>query len=150
MKKKLGFFKILILAVILSISTASSVMAYVEKTNMNISRQALNELIMELSQDITTRGTEELNNFLIENNEYISDTEIVNLRQTKEEVGTIDGTVTDCEVYYTTSEYSSTSDTVIIADLKIKDTEHGFNQLYLIEYHVDKYGKIYGHNIWVY
>lgn len=136
------------LSLAIMIFTSGSVMAD-EKTKLFISnKQYMNQLVLELSQDLTTRDASNIYQFIVNNSDYIEVTEQNELRNTKAAIGTVAGSVTDCEVYYSTYEYNTTSDGVIMADLKINNGD--YNKLYLIEYHVNKDGRIYGHNIWAY
>lgn len=45
---------------------------------------------------------------------------------------------------------SSTGDLVILINTKVWDQEQTYNNLYLMELHVNRDGKIYGYNIWAY
>lgn len=56
--------------------------------------------------------------------------------------------ITEFVVDYTTPSYSSTGDTVIMANTKLQ--YNSYNKLYLFEFHVNKEGKIYGYNVWQY
>lgn len=56
--------------------------------------------------------------------------------------------VSELVVDYTTPSNSSTGDTVIMANTKIQYKQ--YNKLYMFELHVNKEGKIYGFNAWVY
>lgn len=47
-------------------------------------------------------------------------------------------------------ESSSTGDTVIMANAKVWTLAQTYNNLYLYEFHVNRDGKIYGYNLWVY
>lgn len=51
---------------------------------------------------------------------------------------------------YTYPQYSSTSDTVIMANAKLLYDGQSYNKLWLFEFHVDSYGDIYGFNVWQY
>ncbi|MBO5388940.1 MAG: hypothetical protein J6A59_12590 [Lachnospiraceae bacterium] len=45
---------------------------------------------------------------------------------------------------------SSTGDTVVMANIKVWSQAQTYNNLYLYEFHINKDGKIYGYNLWVY
>ena len=45
---------------------------------------------------------------------------------------------------------STTGDTVLMVNIKAWDQEQTYNNLYLMELHVNRDGKIYGYNIWAY
>lgn len=45
---------------------------------------------------------------------------------------------------------STTGDTVLMVNIKAWDQEQTYNNLYMMELHVNRDGKIYGYNIWTY
>ena len=67
------------------------------------------------------------------------------------ENNTIDSTVIGDTVIDTiTVSNSSTGDCVIMLNAKVWYDNQGYNKLYLLEFHINAKGIIYGYNIWVY
>lgn len=61
----------------------------------------------------------------------------------------IDGTCSNIVIDTTYPNNSSTGDFVIMANCKV-NVKQGYNLVYLFEFHVNKDGRIYGFNAWVY
>ena len=59
-----------------------------------------------------------------------------------------DSNMVDRAIYYVNQSNSSTKDTVIVVDCKT-ECERG-NHMYLVEFHINREGKIYGYNVWQY
>ena len=56
----------------------------------------------------------------------------------------------DCVADLTYPDESSTGDTVLMINSKIWYDSKEYNQLNLLEFHINKDGKIYGFNVWMY
>lgn len=59
-----------------------------------------------------------------------------------------DGNMMNKAIHYVNHNNSSTKDTVIFVDCKT-ECERG-NHMYLVEFHINKEGLIYGYNVWQY
>lgn len=56
----------------------------------------------------------------------------------------------DCIADVTYPDESSTGDTVLMINSKVWYNSKEYNQLNLLEFHINKDGKIYGFNVWMY
>jgi hypothetical protein len=61
----------------------------------------------------------------------------------------IDGTLNTTIIDEITSNCSATSDTVLMCNFRL-NISNGYNNVYMMELHVNNEGKIYGYNIWAF
>lgn len=60
----------------------------------------------------------------------------------------VKGTVSSVVIDWVYPEYSSSEDSVMFINYKVYDGS--YNNVYLLELHINKSGKIYGYNVWAY
>jgi hypothetical protein len=59
----------------------------------------------------------------------------------------ISGTLVTSVIDEVTSSYSATSDTVLMCNFRL-NIDNGYNNVFMMELHINNEGKIYGYNIW--
>lgn len=117
-------------------------------TKMGITKRELDEVIKVISENMVfdVMTSEELGLYrnYFEGVEFQHVSEI--LTSVKENGDTAN--LQSYQSIYCNADSTSTKDTVVFADMKVNYGE--YNLMYLIEFHIDNDGYIYGHNIWVY
>lgn len=139
---------ILTTGVYLSNPSKSNTTETKQETNLeNMSKIEINLFMDKLMQSILKQDTTFLNEntdkfttevydkliYYIENNEIADKSAVIQ-------------TVNDV----ITPSNSDTGDTVIMSNVKLTHGDTNYNRLYLLEFHINVDGKIYGYNIWSY
>lgn len=147
--KKIGYSIIIIIA--LAISTVSVKASETETEIIEVRTTNV--------EDMTDSEVTELSKYVVNS---IVDKSISSMKQyndcfTNEALTQIQWYVTNNKISGTPSnivsdwvypEYSTTGDSVLMINAKIQN--ENFNNLYLVELHINKDGKIYGYNVWAY
>lgn len=128
---------ILLVITCVSVVNASENNANIEKMNI----KEINSLMYNLTDSYIKHNTDTIDTSVFTDN-IIGD--IINYTNSNN----IDGEIRNIVVDFTYPDNSSTGDTVIMVNTKVKYSE--YDKLYLFEYHINADGKIYGFNAWVY
>lgn len=142
--KKVNKVKVLILSVIMIVSSFIVVSASETKQQNNLEKMTIREL-NSVFYNITdcyinhTKGNLPF--------ELMTEEASKNIKDFTEN-NDINGEIRNTIVEFTYPDNSSTGDTVIMVNSKIK--YEGYDKIYLFEYHINADGKIYGFNTWVY
>lgn len=137
--KNLKHYITIILLVItcVSVVNASENNTNIEKMNI----KEINSLMYNLTDSYIKHNTDTIDTSVFTDN-IIGD--IINYTNNNN----IGGEIRNIVVDFTYPDNSSTGDTVIMVNTKVKYSE--YDKLYLFEYHINADGKIYGFNAWVY
>lgn len=137
--KSLKHYITIILLVItcVSVVNASENNTNIEKMNI----KEINSLMYNLTDSYIEHNTDTIDTSIFTDN-IIGD--IINYTNSNN----IGGEIRNIVVDFTYPDNSSTGDTVIMVNTKVKYSE--YDKLYLFEYHINADGKIYGFNAWVY
>ncbi len=109
-----------------------------------MNRTECNSIIQSISTSIINNNAQSLsaNSDYFEPQAYKSVIDFINRDSVK-------GSIIDSIIEFTYPDYSSTGDSVVMANYKLSiGNKH--NILYLFEFHINKDGKIYGFNAWEY
>lgn len=109
-----------------------------------MNRTECNSIIQSISTSIINNNVQSLsaNSNYFEPQAYKSVIDFINRDSVK-------GSIIDSIIEFTYPDYSSTGDSVVMANYKLSiGNKH--NILYLFEFHINKDGKIYGFNAWEY
>ena len=109
-----------------------------------MNRTECNSIIQSISTSIINNKAQSLsaNSDYFEPQAYKSVIDFINRDSVK-------GSIIDYIIEFTYPDYSSTGDSVVMANYKLSiGNKH--NILYLFEFHINKDGKIYGFNAWEY
>lgn len=135
------------LLLIISLITILSFTSIVYADNKSLEKATesdCNLTINNICRAIINSNSEALleNTDYFENTAYKSVYDYINTNK-------IEGTCSNIVIDTTYPNNSSTGDFVIMANCKV-NVQQGYNLVYLFEFHVNKDGKIYGFNAWVY
>lgn len=128
---------ILLVITCVSVVNASENNTNIEKMNI----KEINNLMYNLTDSYIKHNTDTIDTSVFTDN-IIGD--IINYTNNNN----IGGEIRNIVVDFTYPDNSSTGDTVIMVNTKVKYSE--YDKLYLFEYHINADGKIYGFNAWVY
>lgn len=105
-----------------------------------------NNFVMQLVLDILNNKTD----FIENNTAYFTENEYNEFKSYANSNKIMGDKIGQLVIDTTYPNNSSTADTVIMANIKVLSDDQACNMIYLLELHINRDGKIYGHNIWVY
>lgn len=134
---------LLILSLIMSLSVSSTFANEYNLGQMNYN--AMNKIITDIVTGVNEGSVEKVEHYAMymTSDVYEGLTRDINDKFLSGSIGTI-------AIDTITVDNSSDYDDVIMVNIKVWSEGQTYNKLYLYEFHVNKDGKIYGYNAWLY
>lgn len=140
-----------VLCLILTIFSIENIIYASEQYNETINLEQMHKndcdkTIINIVNAIVNNDTQ----YIYDNSEMFETNCLYKLDETIRNYKVEGNKLSNIVIDFTYPENSSTGDSVIMVNTLIWKADKSYNLAYLFEFHINKDGKIYGYNIWVY